>query len=361
MSERVLVVEEPGRPAIREEKVGDPLPEGRIAVETVYSGLSAGTELAAVKGTTPFATSTWDAELGLFRPGESGGYPIERLGYMEVGRIVESRSAGFAVGTLVAMAYGHRTGYRADPLVDRIVPLPDDLDPMLGVYVAHAGPICANGLLHAAADLHGEVRTLGDGVRGRRVVIIGAGMVGLLTALFARHHGAASVVVVDPTPERRHVAEALGLETLDPDAEDAALVLKTRWRHAAADHGADVVFQCRGRAEALALALRLLRPQGTVIDLAFYQGGADVVRLGEEFHHNGLSVRCAQIGRVPRGTAHAWDRDRLSGETIDLLQADGAAVRNHLITDVVRFDDAPDYLCALADRRHSSVQTVFTF
>jgi threonine dehydrogenase-like Zn-dependent dehydrogenase len=85
-----------------------------------------------------------------------------------------------------------------------------------------------------------------------------------------------------------------------------------------------VVFQCRGQPAALHLALRLLRPQGTVIDLAFYQGGADAVRLGAEFHHNGLAVRCAQIGRVPRGLAHAWDRERLSAETIDLLRADGA-------------------------------------
>ncbi len=50
-------------------------------------------------------------------------------------------------------------------------------------------------------------------------------------------------------------------------------------------------------------ALKALRPQGTAIDLAFYQGGADALRLGEEFHHNGLSIRCAQINRVPRGLA----------------------------------------------------------
>ncbi|GAA0231864.1 zinc-binding alcohol dehydrogenase [Cryptosporangium japonicum] len=350
MSDRVLVVEQPGHPTIREVPSGG----GGLRVETVFSGLSAGTELAAVKGTTPFATSAWDSELGLFRPGSGAGYPIERLGYMEVGRVAET-------GALVAMAYGHRTGYEADPLVDRIVPLPPDLDPILGVYVAHAGPICANGLLHAAADLYGEARTLGDGVRGRRVVTLGAGMIGLLTALLARHHGAASVVVVDPTPARRSVAERLGFETLDPDAVDVAVTLKTRWRHAAADHGADVVFQCRGRAEALALALRVLRPQGSVIDLAFYQGGAEAVRLGEEFHHNGLTVRCAQIGRVPRGTAHAWDRDRLSVETVDLLRAEGAAIREHLITDLVPFDDAPAHLRALATRDRSTVQTVFTF
>ena len=77
------------------------------------------------------------------------------------------------------MTYGHRTGYRADPLRDRIVPLPPDLDPLLGIYVAHMGPICANGLLHAAVEEVGrDVRALGDGVRGRRVAVVGGGVVG---------------------------------------------------------------------------------------------------------------------------------------------------------------------------------------
>jgi len=258
----------------------------------------------------------------------------------------------------VAMTYGHRTAYPGDPLVDRVVPLPAGLDPLLGIYVAHMGPICANGLLHAAADLHGtDVRSLADGVRGRRIAVTGAGVVGLLTALFARAHGAASVLVLDPTPDRLAVARALGLDTLDSTG-DPAPVVKTAWRHAAGDRGADVVFQCRGQAAALHLALRLLRPQGTVVDLAFYPGGADQVRLGEEFHHNGLGLRCAQIGRVPRGLAPVWDRERLSAETIDLLTADGDAVRKHLITAVVPFDEAPDLLTDLAERRRHEVQAV---
>jgi threonine dehydrogenase-like Zn-dependent dehydrogenase len=279
---------------------------------------------------------------------------------MEVARVAESRTPAVADGTVVAMTYGHRTAYLGDPVRDRVVPLPADLDPVLGIYVAHMGPICANGLLHAAADLHGtDVRSLADGVRGRRVAVTGAGVVGLLTALFARAHGAASVVVLDPTEQRRAVAGALGLETLDPESgDDAAVVLKTAWRHTADDRGADVVFQCRGQASALQLALRLLRPQGTVVDLAFYQGGADAVRLGEEFHHNGLSLRCAQIGRVPRGLAPTWDRERLSAETIDLLRTDGDAVRKHLISAVVPFDEAPGLLGDLADRRRQELQAV---
>jgi threonine dehydrogenase-like Zn-dependent dehydrogenase len=137
-------------------------------------------------------------------------------------------------------------------------------------------------------------------------------------------------------------------------------VLKRRWRHSRADHGADVAFQCRGQPAALALALAAVRPQATVVDLAFYQGGADAVRLGEEFHHNGLSLRCAQIARVPRGQGHGWDRARLSAETIDLLRAHGRAVADHLVTDRLPLAEAPALLADLAARRRHVLQAVFT-
>jgi len=330
----------------------------------LFSGISAGTELSYLKGTNPMLTRHWDTSLGLFQPGPpDAGYPVTRLGYMEVATVTETRTPAAPAGSTVAMAYGHRSGYVAGPLSDRVVPLPADVDPILGIYVCHMGPICANGLLHAAADLHGtDVHSLGDGVRGRRVAVVGAGVVALITAMLARRHGAASVVVLDTSPERRAVAAALGLEVLDPEGpHDPAVLLKTRWRHGPGDRGADVVFQCRGRAAALHLALRLARPQAAVIDMAFYQDGANALRLGEEFHHNGLAVRCAQIGRVPRGLDHAWDRDRLSAETIALLHTDGAAIREHLVTATVPFEDAPQFLNGLAAGRPHQVQAVFTF
>ena len=357
--ERAIVVESPGVAAVCEV----PASEGPLALATVCTGISAGTELSFLTGRHPALHSGLDPELALFRPDRPGaGYPITRLGYMEVARVMaDDDGAGPPPGAFVAATYGHRTHYRLDPLAERLIVLPDNLDPLLGIYVAHMGPICANGLLHAAADLCGtDVRSLGDGVRGRRVAVVGAGVVGLLTALFARLHGAAEVVVLDPTTARRAAVAGLGFEALDPDDGDPAVRLKTRWRHGPGDRGADVVFQCRGRTAALGAALRLLRPQGTVVDLAFYTDDGAGLRLGAEFHHNALTVRCAQIGRVPRGTTHAWDRERLSAETIDLLRTEGPAVREHMITDVVPFEEGPALLADLAARRRHVIQAVLT-
>jgi threonine dehydrogenase-like Zn-dependent dehydrogenase len=357
---RILGLAGPHQATLFEEQPRSPA-DGEFLVHTLYTGLSAGTELTFYKGTNPYLHAGFDDELGVFDGGRPAmRYPITRLGYMEVGEVVESRTHAVEPGQRLAMAYGHRTAYVADAGRERYVVLPDDLDPLVGIYAAHMGPICANGLLHAAAELaSGPVRDLGGGVAGRHVVVIGAGVVGLLTGLFASEHGAETVAVVDPSEQRLGAATALGLDAV---SEQPALWrrFKQEWVHGPRDRGADVVFQCRGRAESLALALRCLRPQGTVIDLAFYQGGAEAVRLGEEFHHNGLGIRCAQIGRVPRALRDEWDRDRLSAETVALLQSRGADIADALVTDVLPLEQAPGLLAQLAAREREVLQAVFT-
>jgi threonine dehydrogenase-like Zn-dependent dehydrogenase len=357
---RSLGVERPGVARFYDLQDG-PVRDGCVQVDTLYSGLSAGTELTWFKGTNPYLHASWDDELRVFHPGRPAvEYPLRTLGYMEVGRVCDSRVRQFPEGSLVAMAYGHRTGHTADVRRQLVVRLPEGLDPLLGIYAAHMGPICANGLLHAAAETRGStVRALGDGVSGRRVLVTGAGVIGMLVGLFARHLGAAEVVIADPTRARLEAVAGLGLEPLDETVADSWLALKRRWRHGAGDHGADVVFQCRGRPPALRNALRVLRPQGAVIDLAFYQEDAADLRLGEEFHHNGLAIRCAQVARVPRGLEDSWNRRRLAEETLDLLAAEGEAIRNQLISDVVPLDEAPRLLRQIAARERQVVQAVF--
>ena len=346
---RSLGVAGPGVPAFFDAPAPPPGPGG-FRVETVATGLSAGTELTFVKGTNPYHRRTFDRRLRVFRDGPpTSGYPVRTMGYMEVARVTDSRAAAVPEGALLAMAYGHRTAYTAGPDELR-VPLPADLDPLLGVFVAQLGPVCVNGLLHAAYDAAGRGLTgLADGVAGRRVLVTGAGVVGLLTGLLAARHGAAAVAVADPDPTRRAAAAALGLEPVDGPAEEWC---KTAW-----PGGADLAFQCRGRSAALVTALKALRVQGTVVDLAFYQEGAPDLRLGEEFHHNGLTIRCAQIGHLPPGCG--WDRARLAAGTLDLLRDAGPLVRRHLVTDVLPLDEAPAFLADLAARRRATLQAVF--
>src|SRR5829696_7219188 len=168
---RSLGVERPGRMFFFEYEEGPPQ-QGQFRLKTLFTGFSAGTELTFVKGSNPYLSARWDDRYGVFVPGEaSARYPVPFIGYMEVGRVLESRTPAVREGDLVAMAYGHKTGHTADAAQEFFLPLPSGLDPLLGIYVAQMGPICANGLLHAAAELVGTAPPdpaavgLGDGVR----------------------------------------------------------------------------------------------------------------------------------------------------------------------------------------------------
>ncbi|SFZ84704.1 Threonine dehydrogenase [Devosia enhydra] len=354
---RSLGIAREGEAYIHDYPEGDPA-DGHVRLETLYSGFSAGTELTFLKHTNPYFHSRWDGDRGVFVPGEASlHYPVPFLGYMEVARVTESRSPAFSRGQVLATTFGHKSGHTADPARDVLIALPEDIDPVLGVFVAQMGPIAANGILHADAEIFGPgVSMLGQSLRDRPVLVIGAGTVGWMTALFARRAGASEVVIADPSPFRRQRMAALGL--LAMDEHEAWQHARTHW-HSGGERGADFVFQTRAHAGSLHTALRALRPQGTVIDLAFYQGGAEALRLGEEFHHNGLSIRCAQINRVPRGLAPAWDRRRLALETIGLLRAEAPAILREVLTHVVPFADAPALLAELVATRPEFLQIVF--
>lgn len=339
------------------------LPAGQFRVQTLFTGLSAGTELTHFKGTNQYLQKTWDDSLKLFRPGTATQqYPLMFSGYMEVGRVSASRCEAVAEGQLLAMSYGHKTGHTADPRRDFYVPLPTGLDPVLGIYVAQMGPICANAILHADDEAYGGVSpNFGSGVARQRIVVLGSGVIGLLTALMARWAGATEVLVVDNGNARLAVANALGFDTVDTAEADPATWVKERWSCGpGADRGADLAFQCRASDRMLAVALDCLRPQGTVIDLAFYQGGASALQLGEAFHHNGLRHISAQIFRVPRRLQHSWDRARLSQETVRFLLDCGEDVKRHLITDIVPITQAQGVFEDIAAKRRPPLQVVFS-
>jgi hypothetical protein len=61
-----LVIESTGVAAVRTV----PATEGPVVVRTLYSGISAGTELTYLTGTNPSLRHSFDHELGLFRAGD---------------------------------------------------------------------------------------------------------------------------------------------------------------------------------------------------------------------------------------------------------------------------------------------------
>lgn len=64
---------------------------------------------------------------------------------------------------------------------------------------------------------------------------------------------------------------------------------------------------------------------------------------------------------TPRGLAEHWNRRRLAEETGRLLVTRGDALREHLVTDVIPVQDAPEIVGELARRERGAGQVVFDF
>jgi 2-desacetyl-2-hydroxyethyl bacteriochlorophyllide A dehydrogenase len=301
-----------------------PLPPGSVRIATWYSGISAGTELTAYRGTNPYLTSTWDTRRRLFVPGEpSFGYPVQGWGYSEVGEVVEVADdvASLRPGDVVHGIWGHRSDavVAASALESRM--LPREADPILGTF-ARVGAIALNAVLAADVRL------------GERVAIFGQGVIGLLATRLATLSGG-RVYAVDTVPGRLAMAEAFGaveaIDALRPGGAGAYIREVT-------EGGADSAIELSGADRALHEAVRCVVVEGLVAASGFYQGGAGNLRLGEEFHHNRVRIVASQISGVPVGLGGRWDQPRLVRTVMELMVS-GAVDAGALVSDVVEAAD----------------------
>jgi len=141
---------------------------------------------------------------------------------------------------------------------DQVHVLPDDMDDSLGAMME---PF--------AVALHAVKRA--GVVSGKRVLVTGAGTIGLLAAIAARAFGAVPVAISDIVAVRRAKAVEVGVDVaLDPAAKD----LSERVRALTGD-GFDVIFEASGAPMALRGAFDLVRPGGTIVQIGTL-GTADI-------------------------------------------------------------------------------------
>jgi threonine dehydrogenase-like Zn-dependent dehydrogenase len=104
------------------------------------------------------------------------------------------------------------------------------------------------------------------------------------------------------------------------------------------DRGADVCIEVSGVTAALHEAIRVCAYSAKVVAMGFYQGAANDLFLGDEFHHNRVNVLTSQIYGVNPSLTYRWNRERLKATVVQLMTQDKLKLRE-LITHVVPFAD----------------------
>ncbi len=284
--------------------------DGELRVDTLYSAVSRGTESLVWAGRVPHA------ERQRMRcPHQEGELPFPvKYGYSNVGMV--SAGPPSLVGRAVFCLYPHQSSYVVN--ADAVLPLPADVPPARAVLAANM-ETALNALWDAGVMI------------GDRLSVVGAGVVGALTAFLASKIIGVRVELVDVLPERAELARALGVEFSLPDQ---------------ARRGRDLVFHASASAAGLATALALVADEGSVMELSWYGAGEVAVELGGRFHSGRLALRASQVGRVSRNARPRYDfRERLS---LALgLCADAAL--DALITGECALEELPALMPELAD------------
>lgn len=334
------------RDAVLADEPEHPLGAHDVRVETIYSGISAGTELTEYRGSNPYLHKRWEPERRLFVDHDSSrAYPLAGSGYEEVGRVIDVGKAvrGLHPGTLVWGAWGHRSAAAVNAERASNCMLPEGLPPLGGVF-ARIGAIALNAVLDA--DIHvGEV-----------VAVFGQGVPGLIASQLATLNGG-TVVAVEGIPRRIELARALGAaHVVDFTRERPAEAIK----ELTDGRGADVTIEISGSYEALHEAIRATAYGSRVVAAGFFQGGGASLALGEEFHHNRIELVGSQVSGVNPRLDHRWDVTRLE-RTVMSLAAEGRIDVEALVSHVLPAERAAEAFRLLDERSEDAVQVVLAF
>jgi threonine dehydrogenase-like Zn-dependent dehydrogenase len=347
---RFVRFESPRKVVIVEEEDADLAPS-EVRIATLFSGISAGTEMSYYRGTNPHLSKRWDPDHRLFRQvGDGSGvpslsYPVDGKGYEEVGVIVEvgAEVGDVAPGEIVWGRWGHRSSAVKSADYARQRKLPVGTNPLLGIF-SQIGAIALNVVLDA--DIH----------VGETVAVLGLGVPGQIVSQLARLNGG-DVIAVDPHDSRLKTAASLGAaHTLN--ANDG--LVSERIRELTGGRGADVALEVTGSYRALHEAVRSVSYSARVVAAGFFQGEAALLALGEEFHHNRIDLKCSQISGVSPQLSYRWNEERLQ-RTVMGLATSGRLELEQLVTEVLPVERAADAFDLLDRSRERVLQIVLQF
>ena len=285
----------PGRGEIRESEL---MPaQGHVLIRALASGVSRGTESLVFAGRVP--ASQFQA---MRAPLMQGAFPFPvKYGYSLVGEDPERRR--------VFVLHPHQDLLFAPAAM--CVAVPDAVPTPRAVLAANMET--ALNLLWDAAPLAGE-----------RMLVIGAGVVGLLVASLLAQIPAASVTVVDTEPARAALARRFGCAFASPDQAPADQELIV---HASASEAG------------LRLALDRAAFEALIVEASWYGDAAPSVPLGENFHARRLRLIASQVGALATPMRGRRSHAERLATALELL---GDPAYDALLDGPTHFDDMPE-------------------
>jgi hypothetical protein len=307
MKARALWATAPDTCVIQEETLPVRAPDQAL-VRTLVTGISRGTERLVLAGRVP--ESQWPVMRAPLMEGEFP-FPV-KYGYSAVG-IVEG-GPDTLLGRRIFCLHPHQDRFLAPAAM--CVPVPDTVPDARAALGAN---------METALNILWDARPLA----GERMLVIGAGVVGLLAAFLLAQTPGAEVVVTDIDDTRRAAAEALGLRFAAPSE---------------APGERDLIVHASAAPAGLRRALELCGFEARILEASWFGNGDCPLPLGEAFHAKRLSIISTQVGAI----APAMRGRRTHGERLALALSLLADPRlDALVGPATPFADLPAALPSL--------------
>ena len=150
---------------------------------------------------------------------------------------------------------------------DKIVALPDSFTPEQGAFIE---PV--------AVAVHSTGRA-GD-MKGRNVVVLGAGPIGNLVAQACKARGAGKVLITDLSDYRLEIARQVGVDAVSNAGKES---LAQASKRAFGDSGFDLALEAAGAERTMDEAIRTIDKGGTIVVVGVFgsKPQIDMARVGE--------------------------------------------------------------------------------
>lgn len=289
MTRRSVVFAAPGRIEVANDAVPSP-GDGEVRVRTIVSSISAGTELHLYRGDISEGVLLDESLPSLQEPLR---YPTT-YGYASVGEVVDGGRRVFAFQPHVS----HYVA-REDELYD----IPEDLS----LEAAALWPSA-----ETAVNLVLDARPL----VGERVLVVGQGVVGLMTTALLARFPLAELSSVDPIESRRAASERRGAgRSVHPDdVSDLA--------------DFDLTLELSGTSAGLDVAIAATGFEGRVVVGSWYGDKPVPVDLGTHFHRGRLHLISSQVSHLGPALRSRWTKERR-------MQVAAASLSNALAEELV--------------------------
>jgi len=284
----------PSEVEVREQELDVPGPR-QVRVRNLCSAISAGTEILVYRGQLPDAMAL-DASIGALAQ-QQAQYPLQ-YGYACVGKVEElgDEIEPDWYGKTVFSFQPHCSGYVSE--LSALIPVPADINTRAAVFLANM-----ETAVNFALDATPRV--------GERVIVVGQGIVGLLTSSLLAQYPLAGLFAIESLDARKARARTVGVnEVFDVNKPDELQQLKDYLQLNSATGGADLIMELSGSPEALNLAVELCGYAGRIVVGSWYGTKRAAINLGERFHRNRMQIVSSQVSTIAPENTGRWDAAR---------------------------------------------------